>query len=212
MRTTRVREFHRISLLYNHLPPWHVARTLGSGKPKREAVVRHLIPIGTMAALLMVAPGHAQAQRVAAEVVIHSGPVHGRVVIGDHGHRHYVRHRAVRRFHHHRHGLRPLHVHHIHAPRGKARGWWKRHGYRPVVVFYRDGRFYDRHHYRRHYRHGKHVRRVVIWERGGRLYRPWPRDAYRRGDRARQRSIRVVDRGYDDDYYDDDYYDDDYDD
>jgi hypothetical protein len=35
---------------------------------------------------------------------------------------------------------------------------WQRHGYRPVVVYYRDGRYYDR-----YLRGGPPMREVVIY-------------------------------------------------
>ncbi len=44
---------------------------------------------------------------------------------------------------------------------------WKRKSYRAVVVYYIDGRYYDRINQRRHSR----VREVVVYERNGRYYR-----------------------------------------
>jgi hypothetical protein len=42
---------------------------------------------------------------------------------------------------------------------------WSRRGYRPVTIYYVDGRYYDR--WIGH-RHG--AREVVVWERDGRYY------------------------------------------
>jgi len=67
--------------------------------------------------------------------------------------------------------------------------WWRRHGYRPVKLYYWRGRFYER--------DLTHVatRTVVVYERGGRYYRPagYRYDRYDRFDRN-------------DDYYKDDRY------
>jgi hypothetical protein len=42
---------------------------------------------------------------------------------------------------------------------------WSRRGYRPVTVYYWDGRYYDR-----WVAHRPGVREVVVWERDGRYY------------------------------------------
>jgi hypothetical protein len=56
-------------------------------------------------------------------------------------------------------------VERVHVPHGRAHGWWKKHGYREVTVFY-DGE--------RYYSHRVTVRRplheVVIYERAGKYY------------------------------------------
>lgn len=157
--------------------------------------MRHLIPMGALAALLVAAPGTAEGQRVSAEVVVRSGPVLGHVVIGS---RPYVyRYDLDRRLRSHRYAPRHLHVHRIHVPRGRAHGWLRRHGYRPVTVYLRAGHFYDQHDFRHLQRRGLRLRPVVVWERRGRLYRP----AYdgRRTDRYRDdrhRSNRYRDARY----------------
>jgi hypothetical protein len=48
---------------------------------------------------------------------------------------------------------------------------WRQHGYRQVVVYYRDGRYYDR-----YVRGWPEMREVVVYERNGRLYREWDDD------------------------------------
>ena len=46
--------------------------------------------------------------------------------------------------------------------------WWRKHGYRPVTVYYARGRFYDR-----RFDSRDRVRAVVVYERDGRFYRDW---------------------------------------
>jgi hypothetical protein len=53
--------------------------------------------------------------------------------------------------------------------RGRGQGWFRRHGYRPVTLYYVNGRYFDR----RIDRRG--VREVVVFERDGRYYRDWDR-------------------------------------
>ncbi len=80
-------------------------------------------------------------------------------------------------------------------------GWWRSNGYRPVTVYYVDGRYYDR--WDNRFR-GRYVRQEVVYQRGGRLYRDWDdRDDYghgygqradRRDDRYDRRDDRRDDR------------------
>jgi hypothetical protein len=107
---------------------------------------------------LIATPLHAQ--RVSAEVVVRGGPVNGRVMAHD-GYSTY--HRPVRRVMVERQSPRIVQV-----ERFRHRHWkhWRRHGYRQVVVYYIDGRYYDRA-YRGHQRGYE----VVVYERGGRFYR-----------------------------------------
>jgi hypothetical protein len=77
--------------------------------------------------------------------------------------------------------------------RGRGRGHaygraddrgWRSAGYRPVTVYYVDGRYYDRWDVR--YR-GRNVRQVVVYQRGGRYYRDWDDNGYdSRNDRYGQ--------------------------
>ena len=134
-----------------------------------------------LTALTLTGPLHAQ--QVAADVVVRSGPVAGHVVIG-HGYSTYRRPVAprvivVERVRHRNHRL--------------ARSW-RQHGYRQVVVYYRDGRYYDR-----YVRGWPGMREVVVYERNGRLYREWDDDRDHQDDR---------DRGYDRDRHDDRHWDD----
>ncbi|MEA2725314.1 MAG: hypothetical protein QOH59_3085 [Gemmatimonadales bacterium] len=106
---------------------------------------------------LMTAPLHAQ--RVSAEVVVRGGPVAGRVAV-DQGYSSYRP--RVRRVVVDRHAPRVVRVERFRHRHGKR---WNRHGYREVVVYYIDGRYYD------HARWG-HQRgyEVVVYERDGRFY------------------------------------------
>ena len=159
--------------------------------------MRHLISMSALVALFVAAPATAAGQRVTADIVLRSGPVRGHVVIGDrpYGYR-YDRHRPVVV---HRHSVRVIHVHRFSAPRGRAHGWWKRHGYRPVTLYVHAGRFYDRYDFDRLHRRGLEFQRVVVWERGGRFYHEAP-ERYVRHDRNRRggREYREGIREYDD--------------
>jgi hypothetical protein len=122
-----------------------------------------------LAALSFVAP--LSAQRVSADVAIRGGPVAGRVVVGD-GYSTYRRPVVYRRV-----PARVIVVERVYVRHHRALRHWQRHGFRPVVVYYRDGRYYDR-----DMRDGPLMREVVIYERDGRYYdvcdeRDW-RDHY----------------------------------
>ncbi|MGE5092370.1 MAG: hypothetical protein ACM3OH_09390 [Bacillota bacterium] len=74
---------------------------------------------------------------------------------------------------------------------------WRARGYRPVAVYYVDGRYYDR--WDDHFR-GRNVRREMVYERDGRYYRDWDDDRYdSRYDRYDTRNDRYDGR---DDRYD----------
>jgi hypothetical protein len=123
-----------------------------------------------LAALSLVAP--LQAQRVAADVVLRSGPVAGRVVIAD-GYSSYRRPVVYRRA-----PARVIVVERV--CRHQRHPDWRKQGYRQVVVYYRDGQFYDR--------AWQGAREVVVYERDGRYYRDCDddhgrHDRYDRGDR-----------------------------
>jgi hypothetical protein len=116
-------------------------------------------------ALALTLHSPAAAQIVEAGVVIRSGPVVGHVVIAD---REPVYHRPERRVVVvERYDPRIVVVQHVRGHRGRGHGWWKKHGYRPVVVYYdvRHGRFYDRWH-----RDRRGIREVIVYERRGRYY------------------------------------------
>jgi hypothetical protein len=110
--------------------------------------------------VLTVAAVPLQAQRVEAGVVVYGGPVAGHVIVRD-GYstyrRPYTRRVVVAE------RSRIVVVERVHRHRSAKH--WARRGYRPVTVYYWDGRYYDR--WAGH-RHG--VREVVVWERNGRYY------------------------------------------
>jgi hypothetical protein len=149
--------------------------------------------------LLSAAP--LSAQHVDADIVVRSRPVSGRVVV-DHGHSTYRRpapvvvHRPARRVVVvERHAPRVVVVERAHRHGRHHRKWWVRRGYRPVTVYYVDGRYYDRYD-----RHRPGIREVVVYERDGRYYRDWD-DRYDR-DYRDDRYDHDRDRDYRDDYRD----------
>lgn len=97
-----------------------------------------------------------------ADVSVQSGPVAGRVVIGDQ-HSSYRR-TSARRVVVERHRPRLIVVERSH--RQHHARYWRRHGYRSVSLYYVEGRYYERY-------HGYHsgLREVVVYQRDGRYYR-----------------------------------------
>jgi hypothetical protein len=128
-----------------------------------------------LAALSLVGPLHGQ--QVAADVVLRSGPVAGRVVIGD-GYSTYRRPVVYRRA-----PARIIVVERVHR-RYHRNAHWRKHGFRQIVVYYRDGRYYDR-----DVRGWPGMQEVVVYERDGRFYREcdddFGGDRYDRYDRDR---------------------------
>jgi hypothetical protein len=66
-------------------------------------------------------------------------------------------------------------VEHTKVPRGRAKGWWRKQGYREVRVYSDGERYYSRRVDRR-----PHLTEIVVFEREGRYYR-WD-DGDRRDD------------------------------
>jgi hypothetical protein len=121
-----------------------------------------------LASLLAAAP--AAAQNIAADVLVRSGPVAGHVVVGD-GYSTYRRPVVIV---HRRPVARRVVVIEHYAPRvvvverlhrHRSSRVWARHGYRPVTLYYIDGRYYDRWSDR-----WPRATEVVVYERGGRYY------------------------------------------
>ena len=140
-----------------------------------------------LGALVMTAlPSLATAQRVSADIRIGSGPVDGRIVVGEPVWGHSRRIIEVDPRDYGRPAYREMSVYRIH----RGYGWWRNRGYRAVTVWYdadRD-RYYE---HRDRYRDG--LREVVIYERDGRFYG----DQYdRRSDRGYDRRTRDRDDGY----------------
>lgn len=113
--------------------------------------------------VLTAAPLHAQ--HVDARVVVRSGPVAGQVVIRDgySAYRRPVYRRPVVRRVVVVERPRIVVVERVHRHRPAKH--WSRRGYRPVTLYYWDGRYYDRLVGQR-----RGVRTVVVWERDGRYY------------------------------------------
>ena len=55
-------------------------------------------------------------------------------------------------------------VERTHVPKGQAHGWWKKHGYREVTVYYDGTRYYSRR------IDGVRIRAVVVYQREGKYY------------------------------------------
>ena len=122
----------------------------------------------SLAASLAFAVAPLHAQHVSGEVVVRGGPVAGRVVVDD-GYSSYRR--PARRVVVERYAPRVVRVERFRHRHGKH---WRRSGYREVIVYYIDGRYYDRagwDHPRAH--------EVIVYERDGRFYS----DDRDRGDR-----------------------------
>lgn len=117
-----------------------------------------------LAALVATAlPAPAAAQHVTADIRIGSGPVGGRIIVGEPIHRysHTIVEVAPRGYG--RPAYREVAVSRMH----RGYGWWRNRGYRTITVWYDAGgdRYYD---HGSRYRDG--LREVVIYERDGRYY------------------------------------------
>jgi len=146
--------------------------------------------------------GSPVAAQVRGDVIIHSGPISGRVILGPMYPRPYetVVYRPLpsrRVVVMERYAPRVVVVERGHRPHGRAHGWYRKHGYRPVNLYYHNGRFFDRVWYDRGYARDPRFQVVVVYERGGRFYAPyggsWDDDRY----------YSTYDRrssGYDDEY------------
>ena len=117
---------------------------------KRRIVVGGIV---ALALGLTTVPVRAQTT-VEGGVVIHSGPVTGHVEVGSPPP--VVVYREPER--------EVIVVEHVHTPHGHAYGWWKRHGYRAVTVYYDGSRYFGRR------LEGPGLRAVVVFESRGRYY------------------------------------------
>jgi hypothetical protein len=136
---------------------------------------------GTLAVIAVLVlgfrAGSVRAQTaVEGAVVVQSGPVAGHVEVNSPPRARYRE--PVRRV---------IVVERVRMSRGHAYGWRKKHGYRPVTVYYDGHRYYNR----RIVRAG--IRAVIVYERGGRYYIA---DEDRDSDRYERRNH---DRDHDDD-------------
>ena len=117
--------------------------------------------------LFMSSPGQAQ---VSADVMVRSGPVAGHVAVGEYStYRRPVARRVVVV---ERYAPRVIVVERVHHRKARH---WRRLGYRPVTIYYYDGRYFDR-----YIAHRPGVREIVVYERDGRYYRDCD-DDHRRG-------------------------------
>ena len=91
--------------------------------------------------------------------MVRGGPVAGHVVVGD-GYSSYRR--PARRVVVERYAPRVVRVERIRHRHAKH---WKRNGYREVIVYYIDGRYYDR----AAWNHPR-AREVIVYEYDGRFY------------------------------------------
>jgi hypothetical protein len=129
---------------------------------------------GSLVVGLVFATSPVQAQSVAANVVVRSGPVFGHVVVSNgystYGRRPVVYRRAperrvvvVERYH-----PRVIVVERMRHHRQKRH--WERYGYRPISLYYVNGRYYDRYP-DRYDEYRPDVVQVVVYERDGHYYR-----------------------------------------
>lgn len=138
-------------------------------------------------ALLLTVPGALAAQRVSADIIIGHGPIAGRVILGDP----YPYHsRTIVEVRPH-HGYRTVYREVVVMHRWRGHDWYRRHGYRPVRVWYDAD--YQRY-YERHDRNHPGLRAVVVYERGGRYYRDERHDDRGRDGRAGRHAGRYDDR------------------
>ena len=112
------------------------------------------------------------AQEVAANIFVSSGPIAVRLVV-DHGYSTYRRPEARRVVVVERRAPRVMVVERVRAHRHER--YWLHDGYRPLTLFYVDGRYYDR------WVGGRGEREIVVYERNGRYVDPW--DGHRDHDR-----------------------------
>jgi hypothetical protein len=108
------------------------------------------------------------AQRIEAGVMVRSGPIASHVIIRDGYSTYHDGYSTYRRPTARRVVVveRPRTVTVERTHRHRAAKHWSRHGYRRVILYYWDGRYYDR-----VVGHRRDVRTIVVWERDGHYYR-----------------------------------------
>lgn len=127
---------------------------------------------------MMLIPVSAQAQRISANVLVSGGRYHSNVV----GTRPRFRYRrngldVVRWFP--RRGMVVVERYQRFGPRvlplrrsfGEGRRWLRQRGFRPVTVYVRGGHYYHRVWADGPTRGNPSLRPLVVWQRGGRVYR-----------------------------------------
>lgn len=162
------------------------------GVPQPERQLMRYTPLVLAALVATALPALASAQRASADIRIGSGPINGRIVVGEPVYVHSSRIVQVDPRDYDRSSYGELVVYRVH----RGYGWWRNRGYRAVPVWYdadRD-RYYDR---RDRYYDRDGLREVVIYERGGRYY---GNQYDRRDDGRYDRQNRDRDDGYRDRY------------
>ncbi|TFG42948.1 MAG: hypothetical protein E4H41_10110 [Gemmatimonadales bacterium] len=114
------------------------------------------------------------AAQVSGVVVINSGPVQGRIAVGEpvFAPRPVIIYQPVRgrRVEVARYAPQVVFVERSRGRHGKSAQWYQRHGYRPVTLFYSQGRYFTQVYAARGYRGGPRFVAVTAWERHGRFY------------------------------------------
>ena len=116
------------------------------------------------------------AAQVSGAVIVTSGPVQGRIAVGEpvFAPRPIVVYQPVRgrRVEMARYAQQVVFIERGHGRHGKSAQWYQRHGYRPVTLYYSQGRYFNLVSADRRYRRGGYFLPVMVWERGGRFYLP----------------------------------------
>jgi len=116
------------------------------------------------------------AGQVSAAVVVNSGPVRGAIAVGEPVFvpRPVVVYQPVRgrRVAVARYAPQVVVVQRGHGRNGKSARWYQRHGYRPVTLWFSEGRYFTQVYAARGYRWGPQFVPVTVWERHGRFYLP----------------------------------------
>jgi hypothetical protein len=112
--------------------------------------------------------------QVSGAVIVNGGPVQGRIAVGEpvFAPRPVVIYQPVRgrRVEVARYAPQVVVVQRGHGKNGKSARWYQRHGYRPVTLFYSQGRYFANVYSARGYRRGPQFVAVTAWERRGRFY------------------------------------------
>jgi hypothetical protein len=139
--------------------PSHLAVFAVSPSTVEAYMKTSILAWSLVAGLAFMAPP-LHAQHASAKVVVRGGPVAGRVLIDD-GYSSYRR--PARRVIVGLYAPRAVRVERFRHRHGKH---WRRKGYREMVVYYIDGRYYDR----TGWGHPRALQ-VVVYQRDGRYYR-----------------------------------------
>jgi len=112
--------------------------------------------------------------QVSGAVVINSGPVQGRIAVGEPV---YMPRPVIiygpargRQVEAARYAPQVVWVERGHGRNGKSARWYQKHGYRPVTLFYSQGQYFTQVYAARGYRYGPEFVPVTVWMRDGRFY------------------------------------------